>query len=246
MRATRSIRTWGRRARTLGAGLLALGLCGPDPARAGAWPREEGAFFLSLSQGLSSGGPALLAPDQSFRSYTSVYAEYGLTERLTIGLDAGYGRGPGADLRTGLVFARWLLGETAAGDRFAVDLGLGRRVDSGEGADLRTRLGLAWGRGFEIGWGQGWMGVEGSAERLIPANDQLYKADFTIGLKPDDDWMLILQVQGGLYPGSDPLVRLAPSLARRITEHLRAQLGVETTVVGARSYGVKFSTWLTF
>lgn len=246
MRATRGLRNRSRLGQTIGAGLVALGLSGPGPALAGAWPREEGTFFLSLSQGLSSGSPALLAPDQSFRSYTSVYAEYGLTERLTVGLDAAYGWGPEADLWTGLVFARWPLGETAAGDRFAVDLGLGQRVDSGEGTDLRTRLGLAWGRGFEIGWGQGWMGVEGSAERLIPANDQLYKADFTVGLKPNDDWMLMLQVQSGLYPEGDPLVRLAPSVARRITEHMRAQVGLDATIVGERSYGVKFSTWLTF
>jgi hypothetical protein len=245
MRATPDILRGSQPARALGAALVALVLCA-GMARAGAWPRGAGETFLSLGQGFSSGSPALLAPDQSFRSYTSVYAEYGLTDRLTIGLDAGYGWGPEADLWTGLVFARWPLGETAAGDRFAVDLGLGQRVDSGEGADTRTRLGLAWGRGFESGWGQGWMGVEGSTERLIPANDQLYKADFTIGLKPDDDWMMILQVQGGIYPEADPLVRLAPSVVRRITERMRAQVGLDATVVGAWSYGVKFSTWLSF
>jgi hypothetical protein len=230
----------------LGAGMLASDLCAAVPALAGAWPREKGETFLSLSQSVSSGSPALLAPDQSFRSFSSVYAEYGLTDRLTIGLDAAYGWGPEADLWTGLAFARWPLAETAAGNRFAMDFGLGRRIDSGEGTDLRARLGLAWGRGFESGWGPGWMGIEGSAERLIPANDQVYKADFTIGLKPDADWMLILQLQTGLYPEADPLARIAPSVARRITDRLRAQLGVDTTIAGARSYGVKLSAWWSF
>lgn len=225
-------------------GLILLFFAGA--AVAGAWPRGRGEAFLSFSQSVSSGTPALLAPDLSFRSQTSVYAEYGLTERLTLGFDGAYGWGPEADLWTGLAFARWPLAETAAGDRFAVDVGLGRRVDSEDGSDTRARLGLAWGRGFEITWGQGWMGVESSAERLIPANDNLYKADFTIGLKPDDDWMLIFQVQGGLYPKADPLVRIAPSLVRRLGRHVHAQLGVDTTVTGERSYGVKLSTWLSF
>lgn len=215
-------------------------------AVAGAWPRERGETFLSFGQSVSSGTPALLAPDLSFRSYTSVYAEYGLTERVTLGFDGAYGWGPEADLWTGLAFARWPIARSSSGDRFAVDLGLGRRVDSEDGGDTRARLGLAWGRGFEIGWGQGWMGVESSAERLIPANDTLYKADFTIGLKPGDDWMLIFQVQSGLYPEADPLVRVAPSVVRRLGEHMHAQLGADTTVTGERSYGVKLSTWISF
>lgn len=232
--------------RILGAGLLALLVLVSARAEAGAWPRGKGETFLALGQALSSGTPALLAPDLSFRSFTTLYAEYGVTERLTLGLDAAYGWGPEADLWTGLVFARWPLGETAAGDRFAIDLGLGRRVESEEGDDLRARLGLAWGRGFEIGWGQGWMGVETSSERLIPAGDEVYKADFTVGLKPNDDWMLIFQAQSGLYPRADPLIRLAPSIVRRMGAHLHAQFGVDATVLGERSYGVKLSTWLSF
>ncbi|TPE49939.1 hypothetical protein [Amaricoccus solimangrovi] len=227
--------------------LLGLTLLLPaQGAAAGAWPRAEGTTFLALGQSASSGSPALLAPDQSFRSQSSVYAEYGLTERLTLGFDGAYGWGPEADLWTGLAFLRWPVATTPAGDRFALDLGLGRRVDSEEGADTRARLGLAWGRGFEIGLGQGWMGVESSAERLVPANDTVYKADFTIGLRPDDDWMLILQVWTGLYPRAAPLVRLAPSVVRRLGEHLHLQFGADTTVAGDRSYGVKLATWISF
>lgn len=218
----------------------------PDGAQAGAWPRETGGVFIALSQSLSSGTPALLAPDLSFRSSTALYAEYGWSERLTLGVDGAYGWGPEADLWTGLAFARWALGVTAAGDRFAVDFGLGRRIDDIDGSDTRVRLGFAWGRGFESGWGQGWMGIESSAERLLPASDMIYKADLTVGVKPDDRWMAILQLQSGLYPRADPLVRLAPSVVRRFGEHLHGQLGFEATVTGERSYGVKFGTWLSF
>ena len=231
---------------TLSGLMMLTALALPEGARAGAWPREPGGFFLALSQSLSSGTPSLLAPDLSFRSYTSFYGEYGWSERLTLGLDGAYGWGPEADLWTGLVFARWALGETAAGDRFAIDLGLGRRIDSEDGRDARARLGLAWGRGFESGWGPGWMGIESSAERLVPADDTIYKADFTLGLKPDDRWMLILQLQSGLYPEADPLVRLAPSVVRRFGEHVHGQFGLEATVAGERSYGLKFGTWLSF
>lgn len=213
---------------------------------AGAWPRETGTAFVSLSQIFTTGLKPLLAPGEELTSYSSIYAEYGLTDRVTLGFDAAYGMGDGASLRTGIAFARLPFWQGEGENRFAADFGIGYR-DNGQGdQDLRLRPGLAWGRGFESGWGQGWMGVESSAEMLYPAQDIILKTDFTTGLKPTDDWMMILQVQTGRYPGSGAMVRLAPSVVRAMGLSSHLQIGLDATVLGDDSIGIKLATWFTF
>ena len=75
------------------AAALALALVLPAGALAGAWPRPKGETFLSFGQEFSTGATTLLGAVTDIRSWSSVYAEYGLTDRLTIGLDAGLGDG---------------------------------------------------------------------------------------------------------------------------------------------------------
>lgn len=214
-------------------------------AEAGAWPREEGKTFVSLSQVFTTGTQSLLAPTETLTSYSSIYAEYGLTGAVTIGFDAGYGMGPEARLATGIDFVRRPIWESPSGQRFAADFGVGWRTQSGE-QDVRLRPGIAWGRGFESAWGGGWMGVDASAELMLPSDDTAFKVDFTTGLKPNDDWMVILQVQSGRYPGSGAIARLAPSVVRAIGERSHIQLGLDATVLGDDSIGVKLGTWFSF
>lgn len=214
-------------------------------AEAGAWPREEGKTFVSLSQVFTTGTQSLLAPTETLTSYSSIYAEYGLTGTLTIGFDAAYGAGPEARLATGIAFVRRPIWESPSGHRFAADFGVGWRTESGD-QDVRLRPGVAWGRGFETAWGGGWMGIDASAELMLPSDDTAFKADFTTGLKPSDDWTVILQVQSGRYPGSGAIVRLAPSVVRAIGERSHVQLGLDATVLGDDSIGVKLATWFSF
>ncbi|MER2508922.1 hypothetical protein [Amaricoccus sp.] len=214
-------------------------------AEAGAWPREEGTTFISLSQVFTTGTESLLAPTETLTSYSSLYAEYGLTGTTTIGFDAAYGTGPEARLGTGIAFVRRPIWETPSGHRFAADFGVGWRTESGD-QDVRLRPGLAWGRGFESAWGNGWMGVDASAELLLPSDDTAFKVDFTTGVKPSDDWMLIFQVQTGRYAGTGALVRVAPSVVRAFGEKSHLQIGLDATVFGDDSIGVKLATWFSF
>ena len=108
------------------------------------------------------------------------------------------------------------------------------------------RPGLSWGRGFESAGGGGWLGVESSVELRLPSGDTAVKADFTAGLKPTEAWMLIAQVQTGLYPDADPIVRLAPSVVRRLGDTTHAQLGLIGGVVGDDAVGVKLALWFSF
>lgn len=224
--------------------LLLLACAGP--ALAGAWPRARATTFLSLAQAFTTGSRPLLAPGEEITSYTSIFAEYGLTDDLTLGFDAAYGTGADTALRTGIAFARLPFWRNAGPHHFAADFGIGYRDDGTDGQDLRLRPGLAWGRGFESGWGNGWLGVEASAEWLTPSDQTILKADFTSGLKPDENWMLILQLQTGRYPDSGALIRLAPSVVRAMGDSSHLQIGLDATVLGDDSLGFKLATWFTF
>lgn len=133
-----------------------------------------------------------------------------------------------------------------AGQIASVELGAGYRYDGYDQRDVRLRAGLSWGLGFQSRWGDGWAGVDTSAETRLPARDRILKADFTAGIKPTDRLMLIAQLQTGLYPGADPLVRFAPSVVRRIGETSHIQIGVEAGLRGDDTLGVKLATWWTF
>ena len=185
-------------------------------AAAGAWPRPKGETFVSIATRQSTGARTLIGAVQDLHNYTSVYAEYGLTERLTLGLDAGHGSGPDEAVDAALVFARlpvWSPGE----HKVAADLGFGLLADGVEPTQTRIRPGLAWGRGFESRWGGGWLGMEASYEIRLPSGEHAAKADFTAGLKPKEGWMGILQLQAGAYTDAEaPILRLAPSVVRQV------------------------------
>jgi hypothetical protein len=225
------------------AGLL-LALAATE-AVAGAWPRPKGETFVSIATRQSTGARTLIAAVQDIHSYNSIYLEHGLTERLTVGLDAGQGRGPDEQVAAALVFARlpvWSPGE----HKVAADLGFGLLEDDVDGTQTRIRPGLAWGRGFQSRRGDGWLGMEASWEYRLPSGDSAVKADFTAGLKPTDRWMAILQLQTGVYPDSDPIARLAPSVVRKLGARTHLQVGGLAPLAGDDAWGATLALWLTF
>lgn len=224
--------------------LLLLGLAGP--AAGGAWPRGEGKVFLAFGYFATSeaGDLARLAIDPSQR--VALYGEYGLSEVWTLGLDAAWSSGEAVQELTGLVFVRRPVWSSGDGTWVSADLGLGVRSESEEGAQLRIRPGLSWGRGFESAWGQGWMGVEGSLEYAMPGNDVILKADATLGLKPAEGWMLIAQVQTAWFSDTGAIVKLAPSVVRRLGPGAHVQFGVTVPLAGDSGIGVRISNWLEF
>lgn len=218
--------------------LLLLGATG---VHAGAWPRGEGQVFLSFSETLSAAPPDWGgAPD----SYASLYAEYGLTPRLSLGLDAGHGREAGS--WTAIVYLRRALDDGAGRHRFATELGLGARGRAGQRPEPLIRPGLSWGMGLTTRWGDGWAGVEAYAEHRAASGETAFKADTTIGVKPRAGRMLILQLQAGDYPDAAPYVRVVPSLVQRLGRHSHLELGLSAGAVGDDRIGVKLGTWIEF
>lgn len=215
-------------------------------AWAGAWPREAGTAFVSAGQTFSTGGRNLVAALADLRSFSSLYAEYGLTPDITLGAELSHARSLDAGLTAGMVFVRRPVWRTETGQIVSIEIGAGTRDDGEDLRESRLRAGLSWGLGFESRWGAGWTGVDASAEMRVPSRDMVYKADFTAGIKPNDRLMLIGQVQTGLYPGADPLIRLAPSVVRRFGKSTHIQIGVEAGVLGDDAVGLKLATWWTF
>ena len=205
----------------LGAVLTALAL--PAPAAGGAWLKEEGATYLAFSI------------DGATDPWTGVYAEWGLTGTMTLGLAAG--RNASSD--RALVFARRAVPDLLAapltdriGGRLAYEVG-GGVVDG----DAATSLTVSYGRPLSTRWGDGWANVDLTAILISApeeANPYAYtlerKVDATIGLRRGArvTWQLSAY---GWSDGDDSTLAIVPSYARDLgLAELRVglRLGTET------------------
>lgn len=203
-------------------------------AHAGAWPREQGTGFASAAARFV--WPRDLSVTRPESTYLTLYLEYGLTERLTLGLD---------------------LGHSVSGDGKAVGfvrLPLARRGDWVMAAEIGAgviagqkvlRPGLSVGRGLQGKHGGGWL----SADALVEI-DQIggldAKMDVTWGMALPRDRTLILQVQTGIPGDRDPFLRLAPSLVTPLPGGLKAEIGATLGLSGDNGVGLMFGLWREF
>ncbi|MFN7004455.1 MAG: hypothetical protein ACK4NW_13610 [Roseinatronobacter sp.] len=229
--------------------LLALLLClHAGPVLAGAWPREAGTAFVSLSHWQASSGGD---------SYTALFAEWGLTPRLTLGFDAG--RSVSGETKT-VLFLRapvmdWL------GVKVAAEIGYGEIAGQSV-----IRPGLSFGRALEGRYGAGWLAVDTVLEYEIATQDIDVKADITLGFTPQpaagdaSRWTLMVQVQTGLVAVNegvtllretgqrpDPsFLRIVPSVTYQLREGIDLELGVYQSLTGTEERGVKLGVWSRF
>lgn len=179
---------------------LALALAGlAGQASGGAWPREEGSLFVSSLARLS--WPQDITTWTSHEptgEYYTLYVEYGLTDRLTVGLDLGRAiSGGGKDV----AFLRMPLGRADRRLKLAGELGLGQI----EG-DMVLRPGLSLG----LGLGHGWLSADGLAEISLGSGETDLKLDLTWGLTLWDERKLIVQLQTGSKAATRPSSALSP------------------------------------
>ena len=221
--------------RRLFALLAGLALGFPSLVDAGAWPREQGSTFVAA--GISLRWPQDLshwtsaAPTQEYRTF---YLEYGLTDRVTLGLDLG--RSVSGDDKS-IVFAQIPILQKDRGPKLALQLGVGMI-----GEDTILRPGLA------VGWGlkQGWLSADAVAEVSTADGGTDLKLDVTWGRKLARDRKLILQMQLGA-PQDDPaFARFAPSLVVPLRGKLKSEIGATWGVAGDTSMGLRFGLWAEF
>ena len=182
--------------------LIVLCLLGSSAA-AGPWLRAPGTQFLSLSVEASKD---TLRPE----TYGSIYYEYGLRPKLTLGLDAGrdsWGQS------SALIFARLPLWLSESGSRAAADFAIGQMTDS-TGTYLAIRPGLSWGRALK--WGQGgWLSIDATYAYVPETTNTLAKIEGTLGLNHSDRVKYLLQLIAEKPTGQDTLVSATPGLAWR-------------------------------
>ncbi len=207
-------------------------------AHAGAWPREQGSFFIALSADQTS---------------SQLYAEYGMRGGWTMGTEVKMPRGRklpdatqfvhyhvwgkgGQVLSVGAAFE---LRETTAAVAFPVLDGV---------AETAMRAGLFWGMGFSSRFGDGWATVDAQVEKLVTFDwlDEglTYKLDVGVGIKPIDRLKLMAQAQ--LWRRADTQnLRLETTAAWAIGP---TQLVVSPSVgvIGPKTPRVKLGVWVEF
>ena len=214
-----------------GLGIVVL-CCLAAPALAGAWQRDRGRWFTATSTTWTMGDYGY------FGYYTSYYGEFGLSDRLTLGIDAGVDEN---GIVTALVFTRLPLWQGKNGGRVAMEMASGTT-----GQLPLIRPGVSWGRGMETPWGPGWFAIDTSAAMNTVLGTTTYKLDSTIGISPSDRWKAIFQVQSLVQPGISQSLKIAPSAVVRVGKHMQFEFGASHALMGARQTGLKLGVWVDF
>jgi len=214
----------------------------PALASAGAWPREKGTAFLSFSYMIAAPYDALGVSGSDLDQYANVYLEVGMTPRLTFGVDGGMD--PGGSY-TVIAFLRRPIDLGGDKNVYAMQAGIGAEYAEG-GPQYLVQSGLSWGRGLQTRFGSGWAGLDATVTYNTVQRNYVPKANLTLGLNANDRTKLMLQVQAGAYPGSDPYLRLAPSVVRKMSKRTYLEFGAQLGLAGDERVGVKLGTWLEF
>lgn len=201
-----------------------------------AWARDKGDFFIA------AGGNFLLSDGAQLPVHydPTLYAEYGLSDRLTIGMDlhtADAGR-----IGSIFFFASFPIGDLQSRQKFAATLSLGARANVQAQTETLVRGGLSWGIGLDTGL----LAVEASA--TYGTDDRTFrpKVDATYGYRWSDKWTTSLQLQTGQGFTNDYYAKVAPSVTYNLRDDIKLHLGAVHALTGDRGSGLKFETWLTF
>lgn len=235
----------------------ACALAGADVAHAGAWTRKKGEAQIILklesmraTEGFDPAGRRVPLPAERRDDALGLFAEYGLTDRLTLqfkgdlqrGEDAFVdfeGRGP---IEIGLTWQVW------RDDRTAVSLYAGY-ADGGEGRnagyappgqgdsdwEVRTSVGRSFGGSGED-WGPDRSFIEiQAARRMRRGLPDETRVDLTLGGHFGDDWMVLGQAFGGQTDdGGARWLSVETSIVRRFGDW-SVQAGWRTAVAGRES-----------
>ncbi len=210
--------------------LVALGLP-PGPANSGAWMRDKGALFLSVS--------AYKGIDAQARAYETqeVYFEYGLKADLTLGFD-GYDTLNPRNARL-VLFVRREFETTRGANRFAMIAGLG---NDGPRDTMLLRLGAGWGRNLA----NGWVGLDAHADFLPRQSFPDVKAEATLGRRAASGNLLLLRLTAERPQAWHNAVWLSPGYVWKISDHLHVEATFSGELLRMTEMRLKLGTWLSF
>lgn len=240
------------------------------PAHAGAWARSKGKAqvivkFEAMRAGRGfdpDGVPVDLTAERRDTSF-GAFAEYGLTDRLTLQLKGDWqtgedafvdfeGRGP---VEVGLTWQAWRDDQTAV-SLYAgyADGGEGRNAgyaSPGQGEqDWEVRASV--GRSFESGWGpipdRTFFEVQ-AARRMRQGLPDEVRLDITAGTRLGGDWMVLAQAFGGQADDGGPRWLSVETTVVRDIGDWSLQAGWRQTVAGRETpeaSGPVVSLWRRF
>ncbi|MWD26389.1 hypothetical protein E0K89_002750 [Aquicoccus sp. SCR17] len=221
-------------AATLALACALAGALYPGVAGAAAWPRGEGNSFATLSWRFAIG-------EEDAAGYGTLYYEYGLSPRLTFGLDAG--GDPASRATSAIAFLRHSFSAPGAADQFAWEIGAGWADDDGTRRAV-LRPGLSWGRGWETAWGNGWTGIE-ATYAIRDDGPGLAKIDTTFGVSHPGGALSILQLQLAKRDDRDTELAIAPSHVIPLSDGLRLEMGGDYAFA-SETLSLKFGLWTEF
>lgn len=207
-----------------------------DPARAGAWMRDKGTSFVSSTFTLNR----LL--DQG----SGTYVEYGWHDDLTVGADLSLANSH-LGLQSGAVtfFLRRPLGRTDGMNKWAYEIGAGTAWVQNLTLP-HVKLGLSWGRNFQIKDNYGWMGLDGALYWDITTGKRAAKLDGTFGYNFSDVTAAMFQVYFAQID-RQTFTTLAPSiLIRPKNRNFRIQIGTESPLDSFSDTSIKLGLWREF
>lgn len=236
----------------------------PAVAAAGAWPRGQGNGFVSAAYEytVSEDGAMELVIDSGLvetdtSGFFSLFAEIGLTDRITFGLDTGQEDAP--DTRQVIFFGTLALSPSNWRHQFAIEFGIGEREFPADPDDFATlkelrdggkervlRPGISWGYGFSTKWGGGWAALDLRQEHRQERDEIVDKADLTIGLAPNDKDLFFLQTQYSNYPLADPTIRLVPTYVRKFGAGFALETALLYDAWGGDRVGLRTGLWWEF
>lgn len=205
-------------------------------ANAGAWLREKGSSFTSVS-----------FTSTWYRDTTNTsYLEYGLRDDLTIGADVGYATSRnGTQSGYGTLFMRRSLSQSDATNKWAYELGVG---SAWVGEDLLPYLktGLSWGRGIKLRDTYGWMAVDASMTWDVTSGQHLAKVDTTVGLNFTEVTTGMVQLylahlDQQTYGSIAPSIVIKPRKSK-----FRFQIGAESQLGHLENTSLKLGLWRDF
>jgi hypothetical protein len=229
---------------------LALAVCLPGPAPAGAWERAPGASFAALSYNLPE-------EHESHEGTFSLYFEHGLPMRLTAGLKLD--QRPSGPHELDFFLRRNILPQDGA-LQMAVEVGVAFRLDGyiepltgqpvPEVEPGRPSLAIHVGRGFSTPLGGGWWDLRAGLDLPGGAGWQgdapaVFELDVTVGAGLTERSFATVEVWHDSAPG-ESFTSLVPGLGLRLTDALAAQLRYVRETRGGAPDSVELGTWLEF
>lgn len=202
----------------------------------GAWAREEGESFLAF-------GGNVLITDSTQRPVhydPSIYFEYGLTDRITLGFD-GYlaDKGEAGNL---FGFARIPVAPAEWDTRVALSFAAGVVQIPNGTVEPTLRFGVHLGRGLD----QGWLALDALYYLAPEAQREQLKLDLTWGHRLTDRWTTILTGELGTGLEGDFYAKISPSIAFDLSEAVTLRGGVTQALTGDRGTGLGVGLWWTF